>query len=79
MYTGTAKVLVPYGWTILHFQVLASCYPHAHIVDLGTTTASIQMMWPFPAVMVSMSNLCTSHCSIILSVRLMIGQNVDIP
>ena len=73
LYTDTAKALVLYGWMTLLAQVLASCCLHAHIVDLVTTTASIQMTWLFPAVLVSIHyDVLVPQCTIMIIKNLMI-------
>ena len=46
--TGIAQALVEFGWTMLIVLHLSSCCLLAHIMDLGTMTASIQRMWLCP-------------------------------
>ena len=46
--TGTAKALVPFGWTMLIVFHLPSCCLLARIMDLGFKTAAIQRMWLCP-------------------------------
>ena len=47
---GIAKAQVPYGWMTLRVHHLTSCSLHAHTVDLGMTTVTIQRMWLSPVV-----------------------------